>query len=448
MVNKRFWKFLLSSSSNCKRFSWVYPVCLFPISKEGVSGRLHSYYFNHRAMYLPKVISRASEGVYRKRYLQYQSFLGRIRCWFIEDVFSQAVICVDSSWSFVERETGKGRFRQLLEVIWCSISTPAMPEEYYKFELYHKEGWAERRNYLFRYEMKNVLYKAIYRLDCGKIAPVTNKVKFEKYCINEGIPTAGIYAHIRGGKLKVINESALEVKKDLFIKPVSGKGGRGAERIEFQADSGTYALSKSGKSESLSDIFSAYKRQSKKSRFKDGFIVQPKVENHSDLLQLAGKAVATCRVVTIINEGGEPECVVSVFRIPGRLEGVVDNSHAGGLASSVDMRDGTLGPATYLGTNGALEKYYSHPENGARIEGLKLPYWKECLEICNASHSKMSSRVIVGWDIAITNSGPVVIEANAQPCTDIIQRRTRAPLGTHRFGELILFHLNESARTH
>lgn len=442
--NKAFWNILLSCQSKNKRFSWVYPVNIFPISKKNVSGRLHRYYFSNRERYLSRVLNNVSEGVRRNRYLQYKNILSRFKCWFFEDVFSQAIYCVNCSWEFVERDTGKGKYRQLLEILWCSISTPAMPEEYYKFEFYRKSFWSMRRDFLFRYEMKNVLYKGIYRLDGDRIAPVTNKVKFERYCMDCRIPTAGIYAHIKNGKIKIINQFAIEDQQDLFIKPVSGKGGRGAERIEYQVESGLYALSKTGKADRLSDILCAFKKQSKTSKFKDGFIVQPKIENHSDLTHIAGKAVATCRIITIKNENSEPEGIVAVFRIPGSLSGVVDNSHAGGLASSIDMVSGTLGRATYLGTNGALGKYDAHPENGERIEGLKLPYWKESLELCKESHSKMLSRVIVGWDIAITNKGPVVIEANAQPCTDIIQRRTLEPLGNHRFGELILFHLHNS----
>jgi hypothetical protein len=46
-----------------------------------------------------------------------------------------------------------------------------------------------------------------------------------------------------------------------------------------------------------------------------------------------------------------------------------------------------------------------------------------------------------GWDIAVLEDGPCVIEGNRGPDIDIHQRTCRGPIGNGRFGELLAFNL-------
>ena len=48
---------------------------------------------------------------------------------------------------------------------------------------------------------------------------------------------------------------------------------------------------------------------------------------------------------------------------------------------------------------------------------------------------------MIGWDIAIVDDGPVMIEGNSGADLDIIQRSHREPMGESRFGELLAHHL-------
>ena len=53
-----------------------------------------------------------------------------------------------------------------------------------------------------------------------------------------------------------------------------------------------------------------------------------------------------------------------------------------------------------------------HPLTKIRFDGYEIPYWKEIEEmVCKAAMVNPDVHV-VGWDVAISNKGPLLIEAN------------------------------------
>jgi len=51
--------------------------------------------------------------------------------------------------------------------------------------------------------------------------------------------------------------------------------------------------------------------------------------------------------------------------------------------------------------------------------------------------------VVIGWDIAILDRGPVIVEGNGNPDMDILQRFMREGLREHRFARLLAYHLSK-----
>ena len=85
-----------------------------------------------------------------------------------------------------------------------------------------------------------------------------------------------------------------------------------------------------------------------------------------------------------------------------------------------------------------------HPVSGEAITGRILPLWEQVPELARRAHAIFPDQVAIGWDIALCEQGPLLVEGNKSPDLDIIQRICRTPLGNTRFGELLCFHIKRA----
>jgi hypothetical protein len=122
---------------------------------------------------------------------------------------------------------------------------------------------------------------------------------------------------------------------------------------------------------------------------------------------------------------------------------VVDNMKAGGLIAPVELKSGRLGEA-WKGYGGG--PCVRHPATGAEIAGRTLPDWPAAVALAERAHAvAFADYTLVGWDIGLTEDGPVLIEGNSKPGVLMPQRAARRGLGEGRYGALIAHHLATKA---
>jgi hypothetical protein len=111
---------------------------------------------------------------------------------------------------------------------------------------------------------------------------------------------------------------------------------------------------------------------------------------------------------------GEPFIGRAVLRLGTRRSKGVDNFGQGGLAVSVDLETGALGEAVehYAKTPRVPSNYRCHPDTGAPIAGELLPGWLDARNVALRLMCQLPFLNYVGWDIVLTDSGPVVLEGN------------------------------------
>ena len=72
--------------------------------------------------------------------------------------------------------------------------------------------------------------------------------------------------------------------------------------------------------------------------------------------------------------------------------------------------------------NGENQEFECHPVTGVRFDGFQIPCFEEAKELVLKASLESDKILVVGWDVAISEDGPVVIEGNRRPGLGIVQQ--------------------------
>lgn len=140
-------------------------------------------------------------------------------------------------------------------------------------------------------------------------------------------------------------------------------------------------------------------------------IVQNVVEQHPALKAFGTKSVNTIRIVTIQGQSGAVNVFAAFLRLSISPDSFVDNRAKGGLGVGIDLSNGKLMkyglPHDDFGV-----KMEEHPLSGIRFEGYQLPDWKETVNLVCSAHRQFYEMQSIGWDVVLTETGPVLLEGN------------------------------------
>lgn len=343
--------------------------------------------------------------------------------------------------AYVARRYGRGRIGQFADQMRLAFTQGIPVNFFYTYELHERRNWPRARDYVLRGYIKGgcQLYKRLYRDDPARRTGaklLNDKLAFHQFCHIRDLPTARLFAIVSKGTFGWTDPSQVTLPPvDLFLKPRKENGGSGTERWAYVE--GRYH--RHGHSASL-DAKGLTERLVGLSR-NQAYLVHECLANHPDTSDLSAGALCTLRPHTMLNEHGEPEHLFTMFRMSQFRERIVDTQD--GIAAAVDPKTGILGPAS---NSSPVARWMDHhPVTGARITGRVVPFWREALALTLATHAELNALYLIGWDIAITARGPVILEANKAPDVEI-EQRLDGPWGNGRFGELIAFHLTHRVR--
>jgi len=337
----------------------------------------------------------------------------------------------------IRRRTGKGRLRQAAEHWALAARHGILPPWYYIYDLFDDANRARAGEYLRRDETKGGLFRLLKQPSAGR--RLFDKRRFAIRCHKFGVATPPSLV-CRKGRIQSLGDAPPCLpRRDLFVKPTRGQGGGGTQIWRFEGAGWARGDDSPLGEADLLELF----RQTSRSR---AFLVQPRFVNHPDLADLSFGVLSTVRLMTCRDEAGDYEATHAVYRMPKTPEARVDNIHAGGIATRIDLATGELGLASDMGLRPDTDWWSHHPHSGVPIRGRKLPHWPETLALGLRAHAAFPKWAAIGWDIAILADGPVVIEGNSAPDVDLVQRPCREPLGSSRFGELMAYHLLQTER--
>lgn len=193
-------------------------------------------------------------------------------------------------------------------------------------------------------------------------------------------------------------ESFMADKKNIMLKPVEGSFGVGITKI---------ACDDSGLKKVLEDY-----------RGKD-YIIEEYLVQDKELAEFNDSSFNTLRVLTLIDDKGEPDVIAAVLRM-GRKGKFVDNFHYDGISALIDHESGVV---KTTGTDQYFNRYTFHPDSNKQIVGFKIPHWDKVIRTVKEAAMIHPDMRYVGWDIGVREDGSVVIiEGNHSGDPDVIQR--------------------------
>jgi hypothetical protein len=147
------------------------------------------------------------------------------------------------------------------------------------------------------------------------------------------------------------------------------------------------------------------------------YLIEERVRPHPGLAELVGPTLCCVRVVTFIGTNGAPAILGAVYKMQPKPLGV-DHLSYGAIGSWVDLETGRLGQGR---TRHELGYTSVIPGTDKAFVGFELPHWTEVKDVALKAARVFPWARSIGWDIAISDRGPVLIEGNAEWSTSLLQ---------------------------
>jgi hypothetical protein len=318
---------------------------------------------------------------------------------------------------------GVPRRRQFFRFATLALKRGYSPEDYYRFRMY---ATPEQAPYFLSLRKNIILRTYLYDALGLDPAPLADKRLFYRRCKNADLPVPETLVDFSQGKEQWWSQPGLPAC-DLFLKEAVGLCGAGAAQWLW-VGAGYWTEKTHGKLNEAELI-----NELKAGSHTAAIMLQRRLTNHTELADLASSGLCTVRIVTMrAPEEKRPEILLAVFRIP-TSDAVVDNFAQGGLACAVDLSSGVLRVAVRKKQSLAHMNITHHPDTKALILNRQIPMWDDVLQLALRAHHEFSAFPSVGWDIAVTPSGPVLIEGNYNWDVLLAQQPGWRPLGATRF---------------
>ncbi len=276
-----------------------------------------------------------------------------------------------------------------------------IPTKYYlfQFDVKDRKQFKEYMDDPSSALLRGQLYERLW--DNHYTSLVDDKYIFHCHCRYHGIPVPNLYGLVRNRSYFELDSKAEEILKDSNIKNIVLKPARG-----IQGKGVTIAPK-----ENLNRIINQ--------QVSEPLLIQEVIKQHSDLHLLNPNSVNTVRILTLLTRDMDVAVLMAILRTSGD-KSPVDNFCTGGVVIGIDLKTGTLKRHGFqrpeFGT-----KTVRHPLTRIEFHHFQVPHWQEIKKIATHAQKIFFQLKSVGWDFAICEDGPVLIEGNVEWGTAGIQ---------------------------
>lgn len=298
----------------------------------------------------------------------------------------------------VHEKTGKNRAAVFLDMVWCAARYGAGYYDYQVFGFASLTG-KQRATY-------------VTRLVSKRLNEYLNDPAFD-HIFNDKTEFNRVFRDFIGRDFVDLERASdaealsfLRAHASVFVKPKDKECGVGCARLRVADFESPEALL-------------AHLRES------DVCTVEEVLRQHPLVNVLYPEAVNCLRVITLVDDSGVPHCLYAVQKM-GYNGRQLDNN---GLFAPVDLETGVLLYPAHSGETARGLVYTEHPDTHVQIQGYPLPLVREAVALCLRASRVVPQTRYVGWDVALTATGPAIVEGNNYCAHDFWQLPPHTPDG-------------------
>ena len=286
----------------------------------------------------------------------------------------------------------RGGAKRYVDLLWCMLRYGASPRNYYWFGFYELNA-------------EHIKTFVTHRLS-QKMQKVNNNPNFEIYFDNKKLLCE---------KFKEFMKRKCVFNKDCTEEVVSEFG----DKVIYKPIEGSMAqgiIVVKTKDRTRKEL-AAYLQS-----LPDG-MVEEWITQHRLVSEFNPNAVNIVRVVTARNKE-KFAYLAATFAVANDKE--VTNASANAMFANIDIETGeVISNACDYDEN----IYEFQPNTGVKFKGFVIPFWNEVLSLVKKASTVIPEVGYVGWDVAITPNGPIIVEGNNCPGYEWMQVRMINPSG-------------------
>ncbi|MBN2215327.1 MAG: hypothetical protein JW723_13900 [Bacteroidales bacterium] len=300
--------------------------------------------------------------------------------------------------------------KMIMELIYLALKNKSFPSHYFSRYLYRKE-----KTNLDDYEKNKILYSLSDKFNDPDYAYILrNKLIFYHFFSHFGFKLPELllvnnmsYLSMKGKMMVIRNtEDFTRVLLQLFDSHA------GLDSIFIKKASGSFGGSNIYKINKAEISNRNLMQELFRSVIKSGYLFQKTIEQHPVISAINPNCINSLRIDTFIDKDGNID-VISAFIRLGLGDSIVDNISSGGCQVGIDVEKATLNKYGYTNISVGYGKVLtSHPDTNVKFENYHLPFFRESLDLVKKAAELIFPVRLIGWDIAITPQGPVLIEGN------------------------------------
>ena len=286
------------------------------------------------------------------------------------------------------------RFFLFFDVIYCKLRFHTSANEYLSYHFYDYKN-CFRKNFLLKYHQVHI-YRRINNITFTRfksklIEKIHDLVQREIILV----PACGEAAFLDFVKKHNV----------VVIKPDRGSCGVGVEKLEYESD------------EQVLEFFRDIKKD---------MLCEEYIHQHKSMNSLNPSSVNTLRIVSMRHDEHNIEIISATLKAGSTVNSFTDNLYGGGIVAEVDVESGIV---STFGFDKKNNRYTHHPVTQTQFIGFNIPNWLDVVTLVKKAHSRLDENKIVGWDVAVTEKGADIVEANSAPSPMVMQITDGKPKG-------------------